>query len=650
MHWISKSGLFILAGLSIPGFSTPAMAEDASEVIVTALRQPQAIEQVASSITVLDKAAIDAAQALTVSDLLIRTPGISFTRNGGYGTATSIRIRGAEADQTVLVIDGVKLADPSSTGGGYNFATLMTGDIDRIEILRGPQSILWGSQAIGGVVNVVTARAQRPIEGSFDIDAGSRDTVSARAALGGRQGALDWQVAGSRFTTQGISAISPRYGAKEKDGYSNSTLNGRLGVALAPGVSVDMRGYYAKGRTDIDSAGTVPDSPEYSQTEEWIGYAGFNADLFGGALHNRLSFSRSETIRDNINPSRKLRPLSFAAKGETNRYEYQGVLTIGRGWKATFGAEREEQRMRTASPPNSLASYATIRGSADIDSLYAQLNVEPLAGLTLNGGVRYDHHSTFGGNTVFGAGAAWALAKDSTILRASYGEGFKAPTLYQLYSDYGNMALVPEKSHGWDAGIEQHLFDHGLILSATWFDRSTDNLITYNGCPTTNRPPLCYAPGTTTPRLGYYANVQRSEAHGLELAGVAHVGRLTLDGNYSWVSAEDRSLGLNYGNQLARRPRHAANGTLRYDWTFGLSTAVAVRWSGKALDTARTSATVAPFVNDAYTLVDLRAEMPVLDKLTLFGRVENLFDEYYETARRYGQLGRSIHAGLRARF
>jgi vitamin B12 transporter len=542
----------------------------------------------------------------------------------------------------VVVLDGVKLADASSTGGGYNFANMLTGDAARIEILRGPQSILWGSQAIGGVVNIATATPTEPLEGSMDIEGGSRQTVNARAAIGGHDGRIDFRFAANAFSTEGISAISPRYLGNEKDPYRNASGTGRVGVRISDAISVDLRGYYSSGRTDIDSSGTVPDSPEYSTNEEWIGYAGLNAILFGGALNNRISFSRSDTVRQNFNPSRKVRAQSFDAKGQTRSYQYQGKLV--------FGAEREEQKMRSASPGDSNAAYATIRAHASIDSYYAQLNGTIVDGLTVSGGVRHDHHSSFGDNDVLGGGGAWALFDGRTVLRASYGEGFKAPTLYQLYSDFGNQALQPERSHGWDAGVEQHLFDRHLILSATWFDRTTTNLILFSGCPATNKPPLCFAPGTTTARSGYYANVQRSQAHGAELAGALSFGGFSLDGNYTWTVSEDRSPGVDFGNQLPRRPRNAANGSATYVWPFGLSTGVAVRWSGKTLDTAQTSATVLPLENAAYTLVDLRAELPIGKALKLFGRVENLFDEYYETARRYGALGRSFYAGFRARF
>src|SRR3546814_653686 len=159
---------------------------------------------------------------------------------------------GEETDHTVVVIDGVKLNDPSSAGGGYNFAHLLIGDATRIEVLRGPQSILWGSQAIGGVVNVVTALPERSLEGSFDVEAGSRQTVSARAAVGGKTGSVRWRIGGQTFTTEGISALAPAFGGRETDGYINRNVNGRVEVALTKGVTADFRTYYSHGRIEIE--------------------------------------------------------------------------------------------------------------------------------------------------------------------------------------------------------------------------------------------------------------------------------------------------------------------------------------------------------------------------------------------------------------
>lgn len=624
--------------------SVPAFAKDADSIVVTATRAPVALDEVPSTITVLDKPAIDRAQDIGTTELLLRTPGITVSRNGGYGTATSLRIRGAESDHTVVVIDGVKLNDPASAGGGYNFANLLVGDIARIEVLRGPQSILWGSQAIGGVVNIVTATPDKALEGSFDIEAGSRDTVSARTAVGGRTGPLRWRIGGQSFTTDGISAIAPAYGGGERDGYRNRSLTGRAELALAEHVSVDVRGYYSSARVGIDA--TSGDTPEYSLNTEWLGYAGLNFDLLQGRFRNRIAYSRTDTDRDNFNPARARQSLD--AEGQNRRWEYQGSLDIAQGIAAIFGVENERSRFRSRSPSASLATplppFAT--GSAELTSAYGQLSVEPLDGLTINGGVRYDDHSRYGGQTLFAAGGVWRLPT-GTILRASYGEGFKAPTLYQLFSEYGNDALDPEAAKGWEAGVEQHLFESRLVVGATWFDRTTTNQIIFNGCGPAATDPRCFVPGDpTTRRSGFYSNVSRGEAHGIEAAAALTLGGLTLDGNYSWIVAEDRSPGaVNFGKWLPRRPRHAANASVSYALPFGLDLGAALRWSGKSFDNAANTTRL-----DDYMLVDLRAEYKLSEQVRIFARAENLFDESYMTAFRYGTLGRSIYAGIRGRF
>lgn len=622
-----------------------AVAADGDSIIVTATRAPLTLDEVPSSIAVLDKAAIDRAQDIGVTELLLRTPGISISRNGGYGTATSLRIRGAESDHSVVVIDGVKLNDPSSTGGGFNFTNLLAGDIDRIEVLRGPQSILWGSQAIGGVVNIVTASPEKALEGSFDLEAGSRETVSARAAIGGRTGPLAWRIGGQRFTTDGVSSHAKAFGGIESDGYRNQSVSGRAELALAHNVSVDLRGYYSSGRVEFD--GFNVDSNDVGKNKEFVGYAGLNFDLVDGRFRNRIAFAYTDTNRDNFNPDRA-RPQSFEADGRNKRWEYQGSFDLSDRITAIFGVENERSDFRSRSPSASLATPlpAFARGKAELTSAYGQLSVEPIDGLTLNGGVRYDDHDSFGGQTLFAAGGVWRLST-GTVLRASYGEGFKAPSLYQQFSEYGNVGLDPEEAHGWEAGIEQHLFDRKLIVGATWFERTTTNQIIYNSCSGTSTNPMCFVPGNpTTRRFGYYSNVARSEAHGVEATAALTLGGLTLDGNYSWIVAEDRSAGTaNFGKWLPRRPRQTANASASYGFDFGLELGAAVRWSGKSYDNASNAQRLG-----GYTLVDLRAEVDLSDAVKLFARAENIFDEQYMTAFRYGSLGRSIYAGIRGRF
>lgn len=623
-----------------------AVADDADSIIVTATRAPLTLDEIPSSVAVLDKAAIDRAQDIGVTELLLRTPGISVSRNGGYGTSTSLRIRGAESEHTVTVIDGVKLNDPSSTGGGFNFANLLAGDIDRIEVLRGPQSILWGSQAIGGVINIVTASPEKDLEGSFDLEAGSRQTVNARAAIGGRTGPLSWRLGGQRFATEGISSHAKAFGGIERDGYRNSNVSGRAELALADNVSAEVRGYYSSGRVEFDGFNT--DSNDVGLNKEFVGYAGLNFDLVGGRFRNRIAYAYTDTNRDNFNPDRE-RPRSFEADGKNKRWEYQGSFDVSDRITAIFGVENERSNFRSRSPSASLATPLPdfVRGKAEITSVYGQLSVEPVDGLTLNGGVRYDDHSRYGGQALFAAGGVWRLPS-GTVLRASYGEGFKAPGLYQLFSEYGNVALDPEEAHGWEAGVEQHLLGDKLVVGATWFDRTTTNQIIYNGCLSPTTDPLCFVPGNNppVPRFGYYLNVARSEAHGVEAAAALTLGGLTLDGNYSWIVAEDRSEGsANFGNWLPRRPRHSANAAVSYAFGFGLELGAALRWSGKSYDNASNAQRLG-----GYTLVDLRAEVALSDAVKLFARAENLFDEEYMTAFRYGSLGRSVYAGIRGRF
>jgi vitamin B12 transporter len=625
---------------------------DPSTIVVSANRSPVAIDRVAASVTVLDKAAIDRAGDLSVADILVRTPGVSLSRNGGYGTATSLRIRGAESDQTVVVIDGVKLNDPSSTGGGYNFANLLTGDAARIEILRGPQSTLWGSQAIGGVVNIVTPMPTRDLEGSFDAEAGSRRTASGRAGIGGLTGPLAWRIGAQAFTTDGISAFSKTFGGRERDGYTNRSVTGRAVLTLAEGVSADVRGYYSSGRADYDGFSPttflLADTPDYSLNKEFVGYAGVNVDLFDGRLRNRVAYGYTDTDRDNYNPLLP-RALTFDAAGKNKRIEYQGSLAITSSIDAVFGIENERSNFRSVSPSSSLAVPvpAPSRGKAELTGIYAQVNAELMKGLTLTGGIRHDDHNRYGSKTLLSGGAVWALPT-GTVVRASYSEGFKAPTLYQLFSEYGNTALDPEQAKGWEAGAEQHLWDGKISFGATYFERRSRNLIIFTGCTTASTSPLCFVPGSTTARrFGYYQNVSRAFARGIEAtASVKPIERVTLDGNFSWTASEDRSAGARtYGFQLARRPRHTANGSISYAIPDGPSLGAAVRWAGESFDNATHTTRLAP-----YTLVDLRAEMPLTKEVAVFARAENVFDKNYATVARYGTLGRSIYAGFRGRF
>jgi vitamin B12 transporter len=647
-----KTVLFATTAAILCGLSTHAGAQAVSpiavasvgELVVTANRSPQESERVGQSITVLDAGAIKASQSVDISTLLAQTPGVSFSRNGGVGGSTSVRIRGAEGDHTVVVIDGVKLNDPSTAGGGYNFANLLAGDIGRIEILRGAQSTLWGSQAIGGVVNIVTAQAEEPFEGSLTAEGGSMGTGYLRAAAGGKTDRVTWRLAGGRYETDGISSY--RLG-QEKDGYDNTGFSGRAVVRATDAISFDLRGVYSKGRNEFD--GFPPpnfafgDTPEYGETEEFVGYVAVNLDLFDGALQNRLAYGYTQTDRQNFNPDQAVTDVTFDARGENRRWEYQGVWTINDAWTATFGGEIEDSKMRSASPSAFDPNPAPISAKAGIDGIYAQVQGEVVAGLTLTAGLRRDSHDTFGDKTLGQLAAAWSLNDGNTILRASFGQGFKAPTLYQLYSEYGNTALAPEEADGWDAGVEQRLFDR-FMVRATYFDRDTTNQIDFVSCTAAITNPLCFVNGIR--RSGVYDNTARTKAHGVELEGSADLGPLQVLANYTWTDTENDSAGnVNRGKQLTRRPEHQANIQATYSWANEASLGAAIRYVGASFDNAGNT-----YVLQSYTLLDLRASYPVNDTFEVHGRVENAFDDEYETTRNYGSPGRGVYVGVRAKF
>jgi vitamin B12 transporter len=612
-------------------------APPVTEVVVSATRTLELATRIGSSVTVLDQAAIQDSQAIAVSDLITQTPGVSFSRNGGYGTTTQLRIRGAETDQTVVVIDGVKLNDPASAGGGFNFADLLTGDIARIEVLRGAQSTLWGSQAIGGVVNITTAMPTKSFEGSVQAEGGTLNTGSVKASVGGTTDHFTWQLAGNSFTTEGVSAY--RFG-KERDGDANSGLSGRALIKLTDYVSVDLRSVYSTNRFEFDA--TSADRGDVGKTREFVTYTGLNFDTPDGRLKNRLSYGYTDTDRFQLNPAQAVTTTTFDSAGANRDWQYQGVLALVGDWNATLGAETEDQRMRTRSPTASRPTSPYVRGAADINSLYAQVHGSLVQGLTLTAGVRNDDHSTFGSHTVGQAALAWSLNDGGTILRSSWGQGFKAPTLYQLFSDNSNPNLLPETANSWDAGIEQQVFNKRLIVSATYFHRDTTNQIDFVSCPNAN--PLCTAGPST--RLGFYANTTKTQAQGLELAATAQLtSRLTLEANYTWTDATNQTAGVNFGKRLVRRPENAANAWLTYAWPNKLKTSVSVRYNGDSFDQPNNV-----YVLKAYTVVDLKAAYPLNDKVDLFGRVENVGDADYETARNFGVLRRGLFAGVRARF
>ncbi|QEH80183.1 TonB-dependent receptor [Sphingomonas sp. C8-2] len=621
----------LITALAIfPGTLLPAAAQaeeaDADSIVVTATRTETKLSEVGKSISVIDAATIEQRQTVPLADLLRTLPGVTIQRNGGLGTVTSVFIRGAQSDQTVALIDGVKLNDPSAPGGGFNFADLLTDNLERIEVLRGPQSVLWGSQAIGGVINLITREPTDRFEVRATGEYGRYETGRLSGAVSGKVGPTAISAGAGYLTTDGISVADS---GTEKDGYHLFGAHLKTTTELTEQLLLDLRGFYTKSKVDLDGfpapSFTLGDTDEYQRQQQIVGYAGLNANLFDGRFRNRFAAAITRIDRDSYDPA-AVPAKNFDARGRNLRFEYQGVAELGIV-RATFGAEHQEEKLRTISayfgPP------VTARAKANIDSAYLDLHARPIEGLNLGAGVRYDDHSQFGDATTLSADLAYTPNAGSTIFRASYGEGFKAPSLYQLYGDYGFRDLRPEKAKGWDAGIAQKLIGDAVELRATWFQRNTTNLIDFDL-------------GTFT-----YANIARARARGVEAElRIAPTSELLFAANYSFTNARNRErTDPNFGRQLARRPRQTVNVTGDYRWPFGLTTGATITHVSRSFDDPANSKRLGDYV-----LVDLRAALPLTDAIELYGRVENLFNERYQTAVGYGQLGRAGTAGIRFRY
>ncbi|MBJ6120221.1 TonB-dependent receptor plug domain-containing protein [Sphingomonas mollis] len=631
LKYLLLSAAAIAAPAAAQSLDQPSTNDD--RIVVTATRAEQSVREVGQAITVIDRDEIERRQTVVVSDLLATMPGVTVTRNGSIGGFTGVRLRGAEAEQTLVVIDGVRVNDPSSPGGGFDFANLLSSSVERIEILRGPNSVPWGSQAIGGVVNIITAQPTEGLRVRGNAEYGYADQVFTSAGVAGGTGGLTGSLTGGYLRTDGISSAAV---GSERDGYRQYGANGRLGYEIVPGIGVDLRGWYAHSRARLDGfpapAFTFADTNEYSTMQEVYGYAGVHADLADGRFRNRAAFTIADINRDNYAPDFGDEP-SFIGRGRSERYEYQGDFRLIEQARLVGGVEHETSRYG-----DDFARY-----SVGITSVYGQLIVKPVDMLTLTGGVRNDDHDQFGSHTTFGGDAALAL-DTGTTLRASYGEGFKAPTLYQLYSDFGNGRLDPETARNYDLGVEQTFLGGRARVGATYFNRRTKNQINFRSCTLAERNTagsICVGRP-----FGVYDNIQRADAEGVELTiALMPVDGFTVTGNYNYIDSENRTPGANFGRDLARRPHQTVTMNADYRWSFGLSLGGTITHVGDSFDNAANTVRL-----DGYVLAGLRAEFPIGERLVIYGRVDNLFDEDYRSVAGYGTVGRAAFGGIRVKL
>jgi len=547
---------FVTSAAAQSALAAPA-AGQAETIVITATRTPTRASRVGSSVTVIDTPAIARAQSIPVIDLLRDVPGVAFSRTGGVGSLTTVRIRGAESDQTVLLIDGVKLNDPSGPGGGFNFANLLVGNLERIEVLRGPQSTLYDSQAMGGVVQIITR---------------SGDEV-------------------------GI------------DGFPAPSF-------------------------------VLADTLERSKTEELIVYTGANLTLLDGRSRTRFGISETQADRTNLNPTLAVQN-TFVGNGTNRRAEFQSSLDVTPQFQIVGGGEFEQSRLRTASPSVSNPNPNPLRAKSELSALYLQGQASPASWLTATLGVRWTDHDSFGEALNTRATLAASLNQGNTIVRAALADGFKSPTPFQLFSNFGNAKLQPEEASSVEIGVEQAWFSRRLIGSITYFQRDTVNQIDFVSC-FGNTAAICVGRPS-----GTYDNIARTKADGTEFTLEAKpTPQLSLSAGFATLDARNKVRGTaNFNRLLPRRAKETGFTTIGYVFDFGLDVSATYSRIGDSFNNA--SNTV---VNKGYDLVTLRASQKVNAQWTVFARVENAGDEIYETITGYGSPRRQTLVGLRATF
>jgi vitamin B12 transporter len=598
--------------LPFVSYAQEEMSDEALEsVVVYGVRMEQPITEVGSSVTIITAEDIEAIGVDFALDAIALAPGVTINQNGSFGGFASVRIRGASSEQTLVIIDGVVANDPTTPGGGFNFARLDTANIERIEILKGPQSTLWGTDAIGGVVNIVTKRPDPGFSGKVFAEAGSFSYLRGGAEIDGATDVYDFRLSAVGATTDGISKADEQNGNTEKDGFDSKTVNGSGGIRLWGDARLQGTFLWTDAEVEFDSfsfgsEGNVGDGDEVNKTTELLGNVTLLAPAFNGKLQNFFLVGYSEIERNNITDGQP----SFSSEGERITLRYQGTVSINERSRLAFGAEREDSEANG--------------DDTSINGLFALYELKPITDLTISVGLRRDDHERYGGETTARLAVAYN-PNDQVTVRGSWGEGYKAPSIFQTTffccgAAGPNTELRPETSEAYDAGITLRSSDGRGEIELTYFSQDTTDLINFSFA------------------VGGYENLAEAKSSGVELIGSYRLSQWAeLTADYAYINSRD-----GMGNDLPRTPKHSGNVRLLIDPSGPFSGSVLVRYNGKEQDPNGSV--------DAWTRVDLSARYALSDRVEFYARIENLLDEHYQQTLGYGTPGLSGSVGARWMF
>lgn len=650
--------------------SPPASAPAGDDIVVTATRSGDAIpiDLIGSSVTVIDDQALQARQTRILSDVLRDVPGVAVNRTGAVGGLTQIRIRGAEGNHTLVFIDGIKADDPYN--GEYDFGTLLNDEASRVEVLRGQQSSLYGSDAIGGVVSYTTLSGREKPGYMARAEGGSMGTFSGGARAAGVAGdQFDYALTGSYYRTDG-NATAP--GGDRDLGSKSLGAGGKANWTPAPNLKITAVGRYSLTKADLNDQAIAATSPivrgypvivtvdtpgDRYRNRAWYGLVGANWTLFDGAWTNAASGAITDNRRDSYYDYGR----AFGDVGRRYRATFNSTVRFGSEHvknRFTLATDYERQEFRNTTP----GGYSdNSRHTLDTWGYVANYDVTVDERLALGASARIDHFDRFRDAATYRATASY-LFGTGTRVHAAYGTGIKAPTPGELfgYSDgmfIGNPALRPEKSKGWEAGVEQAFLGRAARIGATYFrNRFTDQVdVTYVLDPLSG----AYLQQS-------YNNDVRTRQQGVEVYASARYADFRLDVAYTYLKAPQTisaladpaptdgsfQLPVPIRTQAVRRPKNVASVNLSYaPAALPLTATVTVRYNGRQRDYAFNEDYSRLLVGmKAFTLVNLNATYDINSHIQLFGRVENLLDKDYQEVFTFETPGRAAYGGVRVKI
>lgn len=621
-----------------PFAAAPAGVETTlDEISVAATGVPTPTAQVGSSVTVLTERTLEQQQRRTVPDALQQVPGLNVVQTGGPGGQTSVFIRGANSNHTKVLIDGIDATDPSNGNGSFDFGQLLTDDLARIEVLRGPQSGLYGSDAIGGVVSFTTKRGEGPARASLRLEGGSFGTFNQSGRISGSENGLDYSVSVAHFRAAATPVTPPDlvpFGRPiHPNFYDNETVSAKFGYQFTDTFRINSVTRFINSRLLLtgDDFSTFPAAPAAFRSEaavqqvftrneaEWTPFAGF---------HNILAINYSNLFNRQQGPLDPLAtPDATTGLGERTRFEYRGDYLLSPGNILLFGAQRDEESLFTTSPGSVPDSLRARNGNT---AGYGEVQLTPFDRAFLVANLRHDENDQFGPATTFRVAPSYILPFTDTRLKGSVGTGFKAPTLSQLYQSFpafnffANPNLRPEESLGYDAGFEQPLGDR-VLVGATYYRNDFTNLIATNASFTSNE------------------NVGKAVSYGAE-AFVSVRFSETLSGRADYTNTVTKNQIT--GQELLRRPRHKGSATAFWNPLPGLTFSGTVIVLGSFVDGNR-DFSVPRLKNPGFTLVNLAVNYDVSESVSVFGRIDNLFDRRYENPTGFLGPGLAVYGGVR---